>query len=89
MLRSSACRGVARPSASSYRLRLRVTGTNPVALEGWVERSTNPGCVVIGHGTTADSDAARFDQAGTANLALDANANASYDDFTRTPVSVP
>lgn len=76
-------------TTDSYRLRLRVTGTNPVALEGWVERSTNPGFVVIGHGTTSDSDATRFDQAGTVNLALDTNANASYDDFTRTPVSLP
>ena len=73
-------------TTDSYRLRLRVTGTSPVALEGWVERSTNPGFVVIGHTTTSDSDAARFDQAGTVNLALDTNANASYDDFTRTPL---
>ncbi len=74
-------------TTDSYRLRLRVTGTSPVALEGWVERATNPGFVVIGHATASDSDPTkRFDQPGTVNLALDTNANASYDDFTRTPL---
>ncbi len=73
-------------TTDSYRLRLRTTGTSPVVLEGWVERSTNPGFVVIGHATTSDSDAARFDQPGTVNLALGTNANASFDDFARTPL---
>ncbi len=65
-----------------YRLRIRVTGTAPVMLEGWVERQDGASWNVLGHATRADSDFKRFRNAGTLKLCADTNDHVSYDDVS-------
>ena len=70
-----------------FRLRLRVTGSSPVKLEGFVERVLAGGAVtVIGQQTFIDSDTMRLDGAGSVGFSADTGTSYFYDDFTRTPL---
>ncbi len=72
-------------TTDTYRLRLRATGTNPVALNAFVERLTGTGWQMIGQATVNDAAATRFTTAGTVGFSGHVEGGSyRYDNFTRT-----
>ena len=74
-------------SSSTYRLRLITTGTDPVQIQGFIERQVGTDWSVIGTVTLTDSTADRITTAGSVGFSAaagDPNGIYSYDDFTRT-----
>jgi hypothetical protein len=71
-------------TTDTYRLRLRATGTNPVAVSAYVERSTATGWTVIGQAAVNDAAATRVATAGTAGFTGYVEGGIySYDNFVR------
>jgi hypothetical protein len=72
-------------TTDTFRLRLRATGTSPVALSAFVERfTTASGWQVIGQAIVNDSAATRFSTAGTVGFSGYVEGGVySYDNFTR------
>ena len=68
----------------TYRLRLRVSGTNPVTVSGFVERLTQTGFVVIGEATATDSSGLRLSSPGMSCLGGYIEQAYSYDNFRDT-----
>jgi len=75
---------VAMNTTDSYRLCLRATGTDPVALEGRVERFTGGGWQPIGQANLADASASRVRTAGSAGFGGFAESSYTFDNFRRT-----
>jgi Concanavalin A-like lectin/glucanases superfamily len=72
-------------TTDTFRLRLRSTGTTPVALEAYVERFTGSGWTVIGQATVTDTAPSRFTTAGTVGFTGYVEGGVyTYDNFTRT-----
>jgi hypothetical protein len=71
-------------TTDTYRLRLRTTGTTPVAVTGWVERLNGATWDVIGTATVNDNDGARFTAAGSVGFSGYVESNYSFDNFVRT-----
>lgn len=81
--------GPALQLATTYRLRLRVTGTAPVQLEGFVEQKSGTTFTILGQATATDSGAGAFTTAGAAAFSAgqpEASGYYTYDNFTRTPL---
>jgi hypothetical protein len=71
-------------TVDTFRLRLRATGTNPVALEAYVERLSGTTWTVIGQVIINDTAATRFATAGTVGFSGHVEGGAfTYDNFTR------
>src|SRR2546423_4531996 len=72
-------------TTDTFRLRLRATGTNPVALAAFVERFTGTGWAVIGQATINDTAPTRLATAGTVGFTgyLEGGIY-TYDNFTWT-----
>jgi hypothetical protein len=74
---------------ATYRLRLRVTGTAPVQLDGFVEQGSGGMFTIIGQGTATDSGAGAYVTAGATAFSAgvpEAAGYYTYDNFTRTPL---
>ena len=72
-------------TTDTFRLRLRALGTNPVALDAFVERFTGTDWVVIGQAAFDDAAATRFATAGTVGFTGYIEGGVyTYDNFTRT-----
>jgi hypothetical protein len=72
-------------TTDTYRLRLRATGTNPVALAAYIERQNGSGWDIIGQAFVNDTAATRVATAGTVGFTGDReNGVYSYDNFLRT-----
>jgi hypothetical protein len=69
-----------------YRLRLRATGTNPVALSAFVERLNGGTWQTIGTTTFNDADAQRLSSAGTVGFSGYIETNYRFDNFNRTMI---
>lgn len=74
-------------TTDTYRLRLRTTGTTPVAVTGWVERLNGATWDVIGTATVDDNDGARFTAAGSVGFSGYVESSYSLDNFVRTNIS--
>jgi hypothetical protein len=73
--------------ATTYRLRLRATGSAPVLLDCYVEQQNGSTWTVIGHVATMDSAANAFVGAGSVGFSAgqpEATGYYTYDNFTRT-----
>ena len=71
-------------TTDTYRLRLRATGTNPVALEAYVERLSGTSWTVIGQALFNDTAATRFTTAGSVGFSGHVEGGTyTYDNFTR------
>jgi len=72
-------------TTDTFRLRLRATGTNPVALAAFVERFTGTEWAVIGQSIVNDTAPTRFATPGTVGFTgyLEGGVY-TYDNFTRT-----
>ena len=68
-------------TGQTYRLRLRVEGTDPVLLEGFVERFDGMNWLVIGTASVADSAPERIVTAGAMGFACNTNTAFFYDNF--------
>jgi hypothetical protein len=71
-------------TTSSFRMTLRATGTNPVALSATIERLEGTSWVTIGATSVNDTAAERIQTAGTVGFAGDEVAAYVYDEFRRT-----
>jgi hypothetical protein len=71
-------------TTSMFRMTLRATGTNPVALTATIERLEGTTWVTIGSTSVNDSAAERIQTAGTVGFAGDEIAAYVYDEFRRT-----
>lgn len=71
-------------TTDTYRLRLRTTGTTPVAVTGWVERLNGATWDIIGTATVNDSDGARFTAAGSVGFSGYVESSYTLDNFVRT-----
>jgi len=73
------------PDTAVYRMRLRVTGANPVNLVATLEiQNTLGGWDVLGQTTTTDSSAAQISTAGSVGFSGYINDGYRYDNFLRT-----
>lgn len=70
--------------ASTYRMRLSVTGTSPVVVTGYVERQTGTGFVVIGQATANDSTPLRLTVPGVSGIGGYVEGTYIYDNFRDT-----
>ena len=68
-------------SQNTYRLRLSVTGTNPVTVVGYVERQTPTGYVVIGQANVQDTSGSRISTPGMSGLGGHSIAVYRFDNF--------
>ena len=66
-----------------FRLRLRATGTNPVAIDGYVERLGQNGWEIIGTAGGNDTSGNRIDTAGSVGFGGYIENGYRYDNFTR------
>ncbi len=66
-----------------YRLRLRTTGSNPVAIAGYVERLASGTWQVIGQAAYSDSSSSRLTSAGSTGFAGFTENTYWFDNFTR------
>jgi hypothetical protein len=71
-------------TTDTYRLRLRTTGTTPVAVTGWVERLNGASWEIIGTATVNDNDGARFTAAGSVGFSGYVESSYTFDNFVRT-----
>jgi len=67
-----------------YRLRLRTTGSNPVAVAAYVERLNSGSWQVIGQSNYSDSTSSRLTSAGSTGFAGYTENTYWFDNFTRT-----
>lgn len=67
-----------------YRLRLRATGTNPVALSAFIERQNGAAWQIIGQATASDSAANRISATGTVGIGGYTELSPRFDNFART-----
>ena len=65
----------------TYRLRMTVTGTNPVSVAGFVERLSPSGFVVIGQATVNDSSPQRIQTPGLSGVSGYIESSYAYDNF--------
>lgn len=72
-----------------YRLRLRATGTTPVALAAYVERFTGSAWQIIGQASYNDSAANRISTAGSVGFGGYIETNYRFDNFSRTDLGTP
>ena len=63
-----------------YRMRMRVVGTDPVAIDTWLEKHTGASWVVLGSSQDTDSDSNRITTSGTFGMAAD-QLSQIYDNF--------
>jgi hypothetical protein len=66
-----------------YRMRMSATGTNPVALEAYIERLVGSVWTVIGQATANDAAANRIATAGSVAFGGYVEAAYTFDNFTR------
>jgi hypothetical protein len=71
-------------TTDNFRLRLRATGSNPVLVEGFVERQNGTTWQVIGQSTFSDSATERLAGAGSVGFGGYVESSYSYDNFVRT-----
>jgi hypothetical protein len=67
-----------------YRLRIRVEGSNPVQLSGWVEHQMGSSFQVIGQAMASDTDPTRITTAGSVGFTANNSGDYTYDMFERT-----
>jgi hypothetical protein len=71
-------------TTDTYRLRMRATGTSPVALQAFVERLNGVTWDIIGLAAVNDNAATRFATAGTVGFSGHTEGNTyTYDNFVR------
>ena len=75
-------------TTDTYRLRLRTTGTTPVAVTGWIERLNGATWEIIGTASVNDNDGARFTSAGSVGFGGYVESTYSYNNFVRTNLNV-
>lgn len=73
-------------AGSTFRLTLRATGAQPVALRARVERLERGAWTAIGETAIEDFDASQITAAGTVGFSGHELATYAYDDFQRTPL---
>jgi hypothetical protein len=66
-----------------FRLRMRAVGSNPVALDAFVERLGTSGWEIIGQAGVSDAAANRIDSAGSVGFGGYVESSYTYDNFTR------
>ena len=70
-----------------YRLRLSVTGTNPVVVTGYIERQNGAVWDIIGQGSFSDTSAERIQDPGSAGFGGYIEGSYNFDNFTRLDLS--
>jgi len=70
-------------ASSTYRMTLRASGAQPVALQAKIERRENGAWATIGETAVEDGDATRLEAAGTVGFAGNEAATYVYDEFRR------
>jgi Calx-beta domain-containing protein/concanavalin A-like lectin/glucanase superfamily protein len=76
-------------TTEAFRLRLRTTGTSPVAIGAFVERSVAGSWQIIGQATVTDSSSSRISAAGSTGFGGYRENGYSFDNFTRTMLTAP
>ena len=70
----------------TYRMRMAVTGTNPVQVNAYIEQLTENGYVILGQVSADDASGARINTAGAAGLGGYIESGYRYDDFRHRPL---
>jgi len=73
-------------TTDTFRLRLRTTGTSPVAVAAFVERSVSGSWQVIGQASANDSSASRIAASGSAGFGGFTETSYWFDNFNRTAI---
>ena len=71
-------------TTDTFRLRLRTTGSSPVAIGAFIERSVSGSWQIIGQANVNDSSGSRITAAGSTGFGGYREAGYSFDNFART-----